>query len=213
MKRNEALDFVTAELSCRGVRFDTETSGGNHIEIRWQVSPVKEVRSYFVPNTPGDHRGRLNARAAVRRLLKADGVQLEPAEQRKPHHLLSRALDLPKHVEPIPDQLKAIRGEIADLTELLLDLSGTITMLRDHILRNEPKPASPPEPPSVRSIKIVEYLGTNWNSLDALARDSGLTPAVVYRKLYYQKNHGAPVELDKNRARLAPQKPHLVNRK
>jgi biotin operon repressor len=214
MRRNEALDFVTSELSSRGIRFDTATSGSNHIEIRWQVSPDKEVRSFFAPNTPSDHRGRLNARAAVRRLLKADGVNLEPPASRKPAALLHRALELPKHVDPVPDQLKALRGELADLTELMLDLSGTVTMIREHILHREPKPAPPPKPPSARSVKIMDYIVANWSSLDALARDTGLTEAAIWRKLHYLKTKkGAHIDLERHRVRIHPTKPHLVNRK
>lgn len=212
MKRNEALDFVTAELKARNIRYETQTNGANHIEIRWQTTPDKEVRRYFVPATPSDHRGRLNARAEVRRMLKQDGVKLEPEHgPRKPATLLARALDLPKPTEPIPDQIKALRAEIADLTELVLDLSTSISIVRDHALQQQ-KPVlhlSPPKKTSVRSKKVLDFLAANWSSLDAIARDMELPVEIVKRKCYYLRDK---VEMANGRARVKPTKPHVVHK-
>lgn len=235
-RRNEALEFVTDEFRSRGIQFQTETSGGNHIEIRWQVAKEKEVRSYFVPNTPSDHRGRLNARAHIRKLLRQDGVDLvlpDPAKPRKPSQLLSKAIELPKHVESIPDQLRAIRAELADLTDLMLDLSGTLGVLREHATvsrvsepAEQSMPSAPPvaqeavvipvvpkEKPSVRSLKVIDYLSFGWQSFEAIARDMGLTELQVYGKLKYIHNKGAAVELDfdDKRVRLIKEL-HLVRR-
>jgi hypothetical protein len=207
MKRNEALDYVTAEFKSRGIRFETETTGSNHIEIRWQVSKEKEVRSYFVPNSPSDVRGRLNARAQVRRLLRQDGVKLEqePAP-RSPATLLARALDMPKPELPIPELIKALRAEVADLTELVLEMGVSVSVVRDHLL----KPQMQPErKPSVRSKKLLDFVAPNWNSLDAIARDMALPVEKVKHKCYYLKDK---VELSGGRVRLRPAKPHVVQR-
>lgn len=210
MKRNEAFDFVTEELRTRGIKFDTEKTGSNHLELRWQL-PDKELRTVFLPNTPSDHRGRLNARAHVRRLLKQDGVDLavpDPLKPRKPAALLARALALPKAHEPTtPELIRALRAEIADLTDLVLDLSGTMNMLRDHVMRQQPPPP-PQKKPSVRSKNILDFLTTSWSGLDAIARDMEVDRKIVYRKCYYLRDK---IDLDKDRARLKPAKPHAVH--
>lgn len=68
--------------------------------------------------------GRLNARAEVRRYLRADNVSLRG--QAKPTLLAQRIVAPPRHVETIPDQVAAMRSEVADLTELCLELADVV---------------------------------------------------------------------------------------
>jgi hypothetical protein len=68
------LKILTAEFQRVGVKFDTRVTGRTHIKLSWQVSPDKERRCYFIPTTSGDGRGWRNARAGVRRMLRADGI-------------------------------------------------------------------------------------------------------------------------------------------
>ncbi|MGY3581940.1 putative Rossmann fold nucleotide-binding protein DprA/Smf involved in DNA uptake [Bradyrhizobium sp. USDA 4341] len=103
---------------------------------------------------------------------------------------------------------------MADLTDLLLDLASNLAAQRN------PEPARIPttpqvespqstKKPSVRSKKAIEFLSTSWNSIDALARDMGLSVDVTYRKLYYLKGQDK-VELRRGECRLKPQKLQLL---
>jgi hypothetical protein len=46
------------------------SNGGRHVRVRW----VDRGRRYtlYVPSTPSDYRARLNSRAVLRRLLRAN---------------------------------------------------------------------------------------------------------------------------------------------
>jgi predicted Rossmann fold nucleotide-binding protein DprA/Smf involved in DNA uptake len=219
MRRNEELEFAVAELKRYNIRYETRETEGGHVEIRWQVSDAKQVRQVFTSKTSSDHRTRLNARSYIRQALRQDGVNTDQATQtQKKPSKLEQALKTPEPVETIPDQLRAMRSELADLTDLLLDISNSLAASR------QPEPVQPvPEPitevavtpppsskqPSVRSKKVAAYLSTAWNSIDAIARDMGLPFEVTYRKLYYLKGQDK-VEMRRGECRLKPTRPQLL---
>lgn len=116
----------------------------------------------------------------------------------------------------MPDQLRAIRSEIADLTDLMLDIANAMSALREQPVEQAPPP--PPQPvaaeppakkPSVRSKKAIEFVSANFNSIEAIARDMELPVDVTYRKLYYLQGKDE-VELRRGECRLKPKKPALV---
>lgn len=213
MRRNEEVEFAVAELERFNIKYDTRPTDGGHVEIVWQVSPTKEVRRVFTSKTASDHRTRLNARSYIRRALRQDGVDIDPKPPTTKKAILEKALRTPEPVETIPDQLRAIRAELSDLTELLLDISSGLAALRDR------EPVQAPTPPaieaasvkksSVRSKKAIDYLTTAWNSIEAIARDLELPVDVTYRKLYYLKNKDE-VELRQGQCRLKPGKLQLL---
>ncbi|MHC2277344.1 hypothetical protein ACVME8_003955 [Bradyrhizobium diazoefficiens] len=135
------------ELKLHGVKGLTRDTNGGHIEIAWQVVPEKEVRRVFVAKTASDWRARMNTRAEVRKLLRADNVVLK-AQNEKPQKPkpLAKALELPQPdtVVPMPDQMKALRGELADLTELVLRLTRIATGMREVLTTHVPKPQPAP---------------------------------------------------------------------
>jgi hypothetical protein len=95
----------------------------------------------------------------------------------KKHQELTKALNLPQQVVPIPDQIAALRGEVADLTELMIRVAKGVGIVREAIAAQAPPPPPRPEPVSSRSVKIKEYLSLDkWLSLSVLVRDTGLTP-------------------------------------
>lgn len=200
------------ELKLHGVKGLTRDTNGGHIEIAWQVVPEKEVRRVFVAKTASDWRARMNTRAGVRKLLRADNVVLK-AQNEKPQKPkpLAKALELPQPdtVVPMPDQMKALRGELADLTELVLRLTRIATGMREVLTTHVPKPqpAVPDVKPSSRSIKLVEYLSLDrWTTTSALVRDTGLSPAQIKLKLHYLKQHGQ-IEIYRGEVRLKPAVP------
>jgi hypothetical protein len=70
--RNEELTAVLQELARAGVHDPVIAKGGRHLQVRWQTS--QGVRFCVVAASGSDWRGPRNARAEVRRLLRADGL-------------------------------------------------------------------------------------------------------------------------------------------
>ena len=118
--------------------------------------PEKELRRVITSRTGSDWRARMNIRAEVRRLLRADNVTLKQEPKPKKHLELAKALNLPQEVVPLPDQISALRGEVADLTELMVRVYKGVGTLREAVTAQAPPP--PPQPLNSRSVKIKEYL-------------------------------------------------------
>ena len=118
---SELMEVATAELKQHGIKPQITYTNGGHIEIAWRVVPEKELRRVITSKTGSDWRARMNIRSEVRKLLRADNVSLKREEPKpKKHQELTKALNLPQQVVPIPDQIAARRGEVADLTELMI---------------------------------------------------------------------------------------------
>ena len=77
--KNPELDAALSELKTAGISDPIVSRGGKHLQLRWQVGNA--IRFFTVSTTPSDWRGGRNAKAEIRRLLKADGflVKDEPA--------------------------------------------------------------------------------------------------------------------------------------
>jgi hypothetical protein len=212
---DDPVRMMQAEFELWGVKFQHCTRGSGHIELRWQVSPAKEVRTHIVAKTPSDHRWFMNERAAIRRMFRADGLVLkEQVMQRpKPPGKLEKALAAPGHVVTTDDQIRMMRAEIADLSELVLTLLDRLEDVLTAPVR--PAPETPPLEPapivekmSTRSKKAIEYVSASWNSVEALARDMDLPLKIALRKLNYLAKTGE-VEIKRGQCRLAP-KPVLA---
>lgn len=200
---NELTDIAINELKAHGIKGHLRDTDGGHIEIAWQVVPEKEVRRIIVAKTSSDWRARMNTRADVRRLLRADNVQLklQTPKKQKPENL-SKALALPQPVTiSVPDQLAAIRSEVGDMTSLLVALTKKVSAMGSTLGTYVPPPPAP-KPQSSRSVKLVEYLHHDrWISISALTRDTGLTPEQIKLKLHYLKTH-EQVEIFRGEVRL-----------
>lgn len=115
VKRNDCLDAVVGELERFGIRSEVQDRS-KHMEVLWR-GPKGEHRSYFIPNTPSDHKAWLNCRGDVRRQLRLDGVELP-----KPNVLtLQHALSAPKPVEPQADRLSRLEEDRDVLLDWLVD--------------------------------------------------------------------------------------------
>jgi hypothetical protein len=213
---DDPVRMMQAEFELWGVKFQHCTRGSGHIELRWQVSPAKEVRTHIVAKTPSDHRWFMNERAAIRRMFRADGLVLkEQVMQRpKPPGKLEKALTAPAHVVTTDDQIRMMRAEIADLSELVLTLRDRLEDVLTAPVR--PAPETPPLEPSpivekmsTRSKKAIEYVSANWNSVEALARDMDLPLKIALRKLNYLVKTGE-VEIKRGQCRLMP-KPEPIS--
>ncbi|MDA9539234.1 hypothetical protein ACM41_24345 [Bradyrhizobium sp. CCBAU 21362] len=209
--QNELTEIALSELKAHGIRGHLRDTNGGHIEISWQVVPEKEVRRIIVAKSTSDWRSRMNTRADVRRLLRADNVSLKMSTQPKKQAQLQaeKAMSLPQpDVLPIPDQIAAMRGEMSDLSELVMRLYKIVAGVRDNIASYVPKPVEvAPKPTSSRSVKLVEYLAHDrWVTIDTLPRDTGLTAEQIKLKLQYLKNRDE-VEIFRGQAKLKPPKP------
>ena len=188
---SELVEVATAELKPHGIKPKITYTNGGHIEIAWRLVPEKELRRVITSRTGSDWRARMNIRAEVGRLLRADNVTLkqEPKPKKRPE--LAKALNLPQEVVPLPDQISALRGEVADLTELMVRVYKGVGTLREAVTAQAPPPPPPPQPLNSRSVKIKEYLSLDrWLSLSALARDTGLSAKQIKQKLGYLERLG-----------------------
>jgi hypothetical protein len=205
MARTDALSLLRSEFILWHVNFCHEDTRSGHIKLRWQVAPEKPVRSYIIAKTGSDHREWLNARADIRRLFRADGLSLREVLKSKPG-ALRKALELPPRFETESDQLRMLRCEVAELTELVIELSNIIIDDRSmthrwhHVFDTA---LSEQKTPSIRSIKAIDFVSDDWNSTEAIAHEMKLSVPVAYRKLFYLRQKGL-VELARGRWRKRP---------
>lgn len=217
MAREDALHLLGSEFKLWGVRFDHRMMNGGHIELAWRATPDKELRTYVIAKTGGDSRGWLNARADIRRLFRADGLSLKEPVKAKP--ILHKVLAAPQHVEKDADQIRLLRAEVGELTEMVFELAAVISSLRGDLApkaeapvvavnMDAPTPAATTKrvtTPGIRSIDALDYVSSGWNSTEALARDMGLSATQTYAKLYYlMTKKGAEIEVSGGRWRKNP---------
>jgi hypothetical protein len=204
---DDPVRMMQAEFELWGVKFQHCTRGSGHIELRWQVSPVKEVRTHIVAKTPSDHRWFLNERAAIRRMFRADGLVLKEQIVNKPKPgKLEKALAAPAQVITTDDQIKLLRAEIGDLSDLVLSLKERLEDVLTMPASPAPEPLPPPAPIeklSTRSKKAIEYVSAKWNSIEALARDMEVPLKTAIQKLNYLAKKGE-VEIARGQCRLTP---------
>jgi hypothetical protein len=73
-RRNETLDAIIAELQTARIPFEIKP-GGKHGVVEW-FALGRRRKTTFSYNAGGSWNAPHNARADVRRRLRADGVQL-----------------------------------------------------------------------------------------------------------------------------------------
>jgi hypothetical protein len=146
MAHDTDLQILLAELRSVGLRPQVEKTGGNHNRVTWCVEG-KEERVYFCSSTPSDYRSRLNVRADVRRMLRADNVALEKTASRPQ---LQRAMEVPRAAPSIPEELTALRNEVADLAALVGELAEDVKFVRSRLTPRIVEAAVEPALPSGR---------------------------------------------------------------
>jgi hypothetical protein len=72
VRRNPVVDAVLYELEAVGIKPTVLQNG--HLKVRW--SHAGHPRTCIVSGSPSDWRAPIQARAVVRRQLRADGVAL-----------------------------------------------------------------------------------------------------------------------------------------
>lgn len=209
----DVLKNLQSEFKLWGVRPNVEYLKSGHIELSWNATPDKPERRHVIAKTGSDWRGWMNSRAHIRRLFKQDGLSVKE-QVRKPKSAIVKALSVPGHIETDADQIKLLRAEVSDLSELVLMMNKTLRELiavtpPAEVPQSLPPPPPPAPKPSVRSVKAIDFVSTAWNSTDALARDMGLPPKTAYQKLSYLMRQDL-VELSGGRWRKRPEAPEPV---
>lgn len=121
-QRNEHIDLIMDELERYGLRGEL-SERGKHLEIAW-TTPVGR-RFVIVARTPSDWRAGLNTRSEVRKLLRADNMQL-----RAIHELsFQKAMTLPK--QQMINQDQVLRNDVSALMDMVFDLQTQISQLQD----------------------------------------------------------------------------------
>ena len=123
--RNACLDAALAELDAVGIRDYQLARGSKHLQIRWTTTSGM-LRILTIPGSPSDWRSPANTRRDMRRLLREDGlIEIKPNGQAVPNPDLWRQQfeDLIRQLNrvPVPERVRAERGEIVAALRKLLD--------------------------------------------------------------------------------------------
>ena len=108
MAVNEELNVVLSELHAAGIRSPVVAPGSRHIQVRWTL-PNGDERSITVSCTASDRRAVDNARAGVRRMLRADEL-LAPVEPRRPERTPGRLERLERRLQRVEQIVNDLRA-------------------------------------------------------------------------------------------------------
>ncbi len=110
--RNPCLEAALRELEAAGVRDVEQAFGGKHPQVRWRVNGG-ELRIYSLPGSAGDWRSERNTRAAIRRLLREDGVSTAPEkpEPTPTPRKLDRVAELERRVSALENLIRTTKGD------------------------------------------------------------------------------------------------------
>ena len=110
--RNPCLEAALKELDAAGVRDVVQASGGKHVQLRWQVDG-HGLRIYSLPKTASDWRAVHNTRAGIRRLLREDGMLVEPERAAPPAAppapKVDRITELERRLQALEDLVRTIK--------------------------------------------------------------------------------------------------------
>ena len=119
-QRNEHLDLIINELERYGLRGEV-SDRGKHLEVAWTTPHGR--RFVIAARTPSDWRAGLNTRSEVRKLLKADNMQVKHISELS----YQKAMSLPKHVMPTEHVLQQ---DVIVLTDMVFELQSHISVLQ-----------------------------------------------------------------------------------
>src|SRR5262249_10892701 len=125
---------VLAELRRYGLKPSVEPTGGGHQKIMWTLPGTTIRRSYVTPSEHGteDPRARLNARAEVRRMIRADGV-LDPTIEHAAKPLTKQVIEERRFSDPLPLQVAEMRAQLDELTEVVLSMALDVSATRNMV--------------------------------------------------------------------------------
>src|SRR5215470_1864226 len=118
MRPSDHFKMLLAEFTTVGIKPDVTKTDGGHLKFSFNVNDKKD--SVVTSSTPSDHRSTYNARALIRRKLRAGGVYDRVAEH-KPLPL-ERALEVPPGVDPLAIRVVQLERDIGILLELIQEI-------------------------------------------------------------------------------------------
>jgi hypothetical protein len=121
-QRNEHIELAMEELERYGLRGEV-SERGKHLEIAWTTPHGR--RFVIAPKTPSDWRGGLNLRSDLRKLLRADNLQVKQINNLS----FQKAMSLPK--QPIVTRELLLQNDVDALSDLVFELQSQIASLHD----------------------------------------------------------------------------------
>lgn len=123
-QRNEDVEMLMEELERHGLRGELGERG-KHLEIAWNAPAGR--RFIIIAKTPSDWRGSMNSRSALRKLLRADGLQPKPISELS----FQKAMSLPKQATITKELL--LQKDVDALTDLVFEIQGQIDSIKQFI--------------------------------------------------------------------------------
>ena len=169
---NDAVREILRELDDYGIKPQVSDTA-KHIRIDWIVN--NQQQHYITSATPSDWRTRLNARAAVRRMLRSVGAVKEDARS------FRRAISIPSQpMQPRDELIINMRNELDALIDLVFELV-------------ESKSEQPVEPATrtLRRAMVLDQLDFKHAKMPSeIARSLGVSNTLVSSHLNNMKKIG-----------------------
>jgi len=128
--RNACVTAVRDELDRYELKSEAEVVNNGHVEVSWEWNGQR--RRSRMSATPSDCYAHLKALAAVKRILRQDGVQPPPPKSRNVV-TLSHALSAPKPV-PLPvERIAKLESDFDGLLEMLVESQGHLELANAEI--------------------------------------------------------------------------------
>lgn len=190
----EHRKHLERDLRNAGIKPEISRTGSGHMRFDFEAAG----KSYFILTswTPSDHRATLNARARIRKILRATGMLNKAVPVTK----LDKALAAPVPTDPFAERIEYLEHTV----DTLLDLCAVLAERAGVDL--EP-PEAPPEPePAVvydptifhrantpRHSKVYDLLSAmtfNWLPVADIVKRSGHERRAMVSSLAYAKQQG-----------------------
>jgi hypothetical protein len=107
--RNSCLSAALAELAVYGIRDVEVAHGAKHPQLRFRINGGSTLHVFSLPGTASDWRSPENTRRDLKRLLRANGVDVERERPKPPERMPSRIERLERRVDALETELKLLR--------------------------------------------------------------------------------------------------------
>jgi hypothetical protein len=117
MKPGDHYQMLLREFTNVGIKPEVSKTNGGHLRFAFEAAGAKD--SIVTSFTPSDHRSTLNARALVRRKLRAAGIYEQTPVQPLP---LEKALEVPSGVDPVTIRVAQLERDLGVVLELIHEI-------------------------------------------------------------------------------------------
>jgi hypothetical protein len=106
---NNCLSAALAELATHGIRDVQIAHGSKHPQLHFRINGGSTLHVFAVPGSASDWRSPENTRRDVKRLLRANGVDVERERPKPPERMPSRIELLERRVEILETELNVTK--------------------------------------------------------------------------------------------------------